>query len=164
MYTRQEREGILWEFHRSGLSVRRACATLPLFPNPDNLYRWLYRAQRRASSPGRCPTGRRGCTAPTARAAPPTGATPLGRRRAAYPGAQTGADVEGHREARGADRVARVGSRPARGPRREGADGGGQARRGRGGVGRPKSTRPGLFGERGEAPRGKGRQGDGDGR
>ena len=41
MYTRQEREGILWEFHRSGLSVRRACATLPLFPNPDNLYRWL---------------------------------------------------------------------------------------------------------------------------
>lgn len=41
MYTRQEREGILWEFHRSGLSVRRACATLPLFPNPDDLYRWL---------------------------------------------------------------------------------------------------------------------------
>ncbi|MCI1998814.1 MAG: hypothetical protein LKJ49_09280, partial [Olsenella sp.] len=25
MYTREEREGILWEFHRSGLSVSRAC-------------------------------------------------------------------------------------------------------------------------------------------
>lgn len=32
MYTKEEREGILWEFHRSGLSVKRACETLPLFP------------------------------------------------------------------------------------------------------------------------------------
>ena len=41
MYTREEREGILWEFHRSGLGVRRACRELPLFPNEENLYRWL---------------------------------------------------------------------------------------------------------------------------
>ena len=39
MYTREEREGILWEFHRSGLGVRRACRELPLFPNEENLYR-----------------------------------------------------------------------------------------------------------------------------
>ena len=165
MYTRQEREGILWEFHRSGLSVRRACATLPLFPNPDNLYRWLglersgelvAREMPDRASRMHCSHGE---GSPAYRGQRLSGG---GAPRA--PGAQTGADVEGHREARGADRVARVGSRPARGPRREGADGGGQARRGRGGVGRPKSTRPGLFGERGEAPRGKGRQGDGDGR
>ena len=41
MYTREEREGILWEFHRSGLSVAEACRRLPLFPNRENLYRWL---------------------------------------------------------------------------------------------------------------------------
>ena len=41
MYTREEREGILWEFHRSGLSVPEACRRLPLFPTRDNLYRWL---------------------------------------------------------------------------------------------------------------------------
>lgn len=41
MYTREEREGILWEFHRSGLGVRRACRELPLFPNEENLYRRL---------------------------------------------------------------------------------------------------------------------------
>ena len=41
VYTREEREGILWEFHRSGLSVEAACETLRLFPNRDNLYRWL---------------------------------------------------------------------------------------------------------------------------
>lgn len=41
MYTKEERDGILWEFHRSGLSVAEACRLLPLFPNRDNLYRWL---------------------------------------------------------------------------------------------------------------------------
>ena len=39
--TREEREGILWEFHRSGMSVPEACRRLPLFPTRDNLYRWL---------------------------------------------------------------------------------------------------------------------------
>ncbi|RHE53232.1 transposase [Collinsella sp. AM28-11LB] len=41
MYTKEEREGILWEFHRSGLSAPAACRQLPLFPNKDNLYAWL---------------------------------------------------------------------------------------------------------------------------
>ena len=41
MYTKEEREGILWEFHRSGLTVSGACATLPLFPNRENLAAWL---------------------------------------------------------------------------------------------------------------------------
>lgn len=41
MYTKEEREGILWEFHRSGLSAPAACRSLPLFPNKDNLYAWL---------------------------------------------------------------------------------------------------------------------------
>ena len=33
MYTKEEREGILWEFHRSGLSAPAACRSLPFFPN-----------------------------------------------------------------------------------------------------------------------------------
>lgn len=41
MYTKEEREGILWEFHQSGLTARQACAQLPLFPNRQNLYLWL---------------------------------------------------------------------------------------------------------------------------
>ena len=41
MYTREEREGILWEFHQSGLSAKAACATLRLFPSRENLGRWL---------------------------------------------------------------------------------------------------------------------------
>lgn len=41
MYTKEEREGILWEFHDSGLSVPEACRRLPLFPTRANLYRWL---------------------------------------------------------------------------------------------------------------------------
>lgn len=41
MYTKEEREGILWEFHRSGLSIRRACGTLRLFPSRHNLGLWL---------------------------------------------------------------------------------------------------------------------------
>ena len=41
MYTKKEREGILWEFHQSGLSMSRACETLPLFPTRNNLAAWL---------------------------------------------------------------------------------------------------------------------------
>lgn len=41
MYTKGEREGILWEFHRSGMGVKEACRRLPLLPNHTNLYRWL---------------------------------------------------------------------------------------------------------------------------
>lgn len=41
MYTKEEREGILWEYHRSGLGVSEACRRLPLFPTRTNLYRWL---------------------------------------------------------------------------------------------------------------------------
>ncbi len=41
MYTKEEREGILWEFHRSGMSVPEACRLLPLFPTRNNLYRRL---------------------------------------------------------------------------------------------------------------------------
>ena len=29
MYTKEEREGVLWEFHRSGMSVPEACRRLP---------------------------------------------------------------------------------------------------------------------------------------
>lgn len=39
MYTKEEREGILWEFRQSGLSVPEACRRLPLFPTRANLYR-----------------------------------------------------------------------------------------------------------------------------
>lgn len=41
MCTKEEREGMLWEFHQSGLTARKACATLPLFPNRQNLAAWL---------------------------------------------------------------------------------------------------------------------------
>ena len=41
MYTKEEREGILWEFHDSGMSVAEACRRLSLFPTRANLYRWL---------------------------------------------------------------------------------------------------------------------------
>lgn len=41
MYTKGEREGMLWEFHQSGMSVAEACRRLPLFPNEWNLRRWL---------------------------------------------------------------------------------------------------------------------------
>lgn len=41
MYTKEEREGILWKFHRSGLSAPAACRSLPLFPNKNNLCAWL---------------------------------------------------------------------------------------------------------------------------
>ena len=41
MYTKEEREAILWEFHQSGLSARQACARLSLFPSRNNLNRWL---------------------------------------------------------------------------------------------------------------------------
>lgn len=32
MYTKGEREGMLWEFHRSGMSVAEACRRLPAVP------------------------------------------------------------------------------------------------------------------------------------
>lgn len=41
MYTKEEREGILWEFHQSGLTAKEACETLPLFPTRAVLGRWL---------------------------------------------------------------------------------------------------------------------------
>lgn len=41
MHTKEEREGILREFHRSDLSAPAACRSLPLFPNKDNLHAWL---------------------------------------------------------------------------------------------------------------------------
>ena len=37
MYTKGEREGILWEFHRSGMSVAEACRRLPLARRPAEL-------------------------------------------------------------------------------------------------------------------------------
>ena len=77
-----------------------------------------------------------------------------GRRRA-----------HGEGEGRGAGRVGAGVGRAARGRSRgAGARGGGPARRGAGGVGRPKSTRPGLFEQRGEAPGGReGEGGDAEG-
>lgn len=30
MYTKEEREGILWEYHRSGMSVPEACRLSPV--------------------------------------------------------------------------------------------------------------------------------------
>lgn len=41
MYTKEEREGILGEFHRSGMDGAEACRRLPFFPTRTNLYRWL---------------------------------------------------------------------------------------------------------------------------
>ncbi|MEE6147935.1 hypothetical protein VXJ25_08080 [Olsenella sp. YH-ols2223] len=41
MYTKEEREGILWEFHQSGMNAKRACEALPMFPTRDVLRRWL---------------------------------------------------------------------------------------------------------------------------
>lgn len=57
------------------------------------------------------------------------------------------------RRRRGTDRLARLEPRPAGGPRGARRVGRGQARRGPGGVGCPKSTRPRLFDEQGEVPR-----------
>lgn len=41
MYTKEEREGILWEFHQNGMSVAEAWRRLAPFPNEWNLRRWL---------------------------------------------------------------------------------------------------------------------------
>jgi putative transposase len=41
VYTKEEREGILWEFHQSGMNAKRACEELPMFPTRDVLRRWL---------------------------------------------------------------------------------------------------------------------------
>lgn len=46
MYTKEEREGILWELHRSGLGAQSACDRLSLFPGADVLYDWLYMEER----------------------------------------------------------------------------------------------------------------------
>lgn len=63
----------------------------------------------------------------------------------------------GRRRAAHADGLAGLGPGGASGrPRRARPRGRGQARRGPGGVGRPKSTRPWLFDERGEAQGGRG--------
>ena len=55
MYTKEEREGILWEFHRSGLSVQSACDRLPLFPSADVLYDWLRMEERGELAPAEMP-------------------------------------------------------------------------------------------------------------
>ncbi len=59
MYTKEEREGILWEFHRSGMSVPLACERLPLFPSPDVLYDWLKLEQRGELAPAEMPDRQR---------------------------------------------------------------------------------------------------------
>jgi putative transposase len=41
VYTKEEREGILWEFHRSGLTVTEACHTIRLFPCQNTMTRLL---------------------------------------------------------------------------------------------------------------------------
>ncbi len=55
MYTKEEREGVLWEFHRSGLSVQAECDRLPLFPSPDVLYDWLRMEGRGELAPAEMP-------------------------------------------------------------------------------------------------------------
>ena len=47
MYTKEEREGILWEYHHSGMSVPEACRLLPLFPARSNLYLCLIASKLR---------------------------------------------------------------------------------------------------------------------
>ena len=54
MYTDAEREGILREFHRSGMTVKRACRELPSFPDRHTLTNWLL-----AEEAGAAPGGRR---------------------------------------------------------------------------------------------------------
>lgn len=124
-----------------------ACRRLPQFPNRDNLYRWIRMERAREPSatemPGRLARMRcaRGESSP---------------RYAAW---RPRAKREGPRWRRGPSRPA--GATEAltfRGP--DGADEGSrdQARRGAGGVRRPKSTGPGLFDQRGEvADRGAGK-------
>lgn len=161
MYTKEEREGILWEFHRSGLSAPAACRSLPLFPNKDNLYAWLKleeageltarempdRAERMHCSHGE------GSPAFAARRPGTEPASPRKRR------AEGGAGKMGRGGAGGEPPEQTDWRGPggaSRRPRRARPRGRGQARRGPGGVGRPKSTRPWLFDERGEAQGGRG--------
>ncbi len=55
MYTKEEREGILWEFHRSGLSVTEACDRLTLFPSRDVPHDWLRLKYRDELAPAEMP-------------------------------------------------------------------------------------------------------------
>lgn len=83
----------------------------------------------------------------------PAGAHALRARRGQPPvrgAAPAGAGGGGRCGGTRADGLAGLGRRPAGGPGRAGEDGRGEARRGAGGVGRPKSTRPGLFDQHGE--------------
>lgn len=147
MYTKEEREGILWEFHRSGMSVPEACRLLPLFPTRNNLYRWL-----RMEDAGELAAAEMPRRAERMRCSHGEGGPRL--RRAAPP-RRAGGGRDGGRAR--ADRLARLGRRPAGRACGAREDGRGQAGGGTGGVGRPKSTRPGLFDQRGEvAGRGAG--------
>ena len=164
MYTKEEREGILWEFHRSGLSAPAACRSLPLFPNKDNLYAWLKLEEAgeltAREMPGRaermhCSHGE-GSPAFAARRAGAAPASPRKRRAEGGAGRMKGTGRGGA----GGEPPMQTDWRDWGGasgrPRRARPRGRGQARRGLGGVGRPKSTRPWLFDERGEAQGGRG--------
>ncbi len=137
MYTKEEREGILWEFRQSGLSVPEACRRLPLFPTRANLYRWL-----RMEEAGELAATEMPDRAARMHCAHGEGSARFAARSRRVRGGRGGGP--------GADRLARLGRRPAGRPGGAREDGGGQARGGAGGVGRPKSTRPGLFDQHGE--------------
>lgn len=78
MHTKEEREGILREFHRSDLSAPAACRSLPLFPNKNNLYAWLKLEEAgeltAREMPDRTRTAPRSCSPETPR---PTSAAAL---------------------------------------------------------------------------------------
>jgi putative transposase len=93
MYTREEREGILWEFHRSGLSVSRACRELPMFPHRNVLADWL-RAEAAGELVAREMPGRAGRMHCTHRAGGPTSAAARARR-GSLPRRGTGASGRG---------------------------------------------------------------------
>ncbi len=100
-----------------GLSVRRGLRHAARCSPANNLYRWLgLRAQRRLVAGG-ARQGVADTLLPTARGSPLRGQRLSGAARRGPPGAQTGADVEGHREARGADQW-RSGHADLPGPRR----------------------------------------------
>jgi len=71
MYTKEEREGILWEFHRRGLTVKEACRSLPAFPDRHTLRLWLLMEEAgelsAAEMPGGLPPARPGRPARGAR-------------------------------------------------------------------------------------------------
>ncbi len=125
MYTKEEREGILWEFRQSGLSVPEACRRLPLFPTRANLYRWL-----RMEEAGELAATEMPDRAARMHCAHGEGSARFAARSRRVRGGRGGGP--------GADRLARLGRRPAGRPGGAREDGGGQARGGAGGVGRPK--------------------------